>query len=141
MLNRQNNLISDIFGNYQDFIILIGLFVDDDIVNKNYEELDLTNQYQKVDRIDLHKIRPDEYDEEMYYEVLIKSERWEKNSLNDILRKIADDEIRAMFINPNAECIIVPYDGGVDIILKNTETRDSFKTKYADWLSKREDGL
>jgi len=37
--------------------------------------------------------------------------------------------------------IAAPYDGGVDFILKNNQTRDNFKEKYKEWLSEREDGL
>jgi len=37
--------------------------------------------------------------------------------------------------------IIAPYDGGVDLILKDIETRNIYKQKYSDWLSQREDGL
>jgi hypothetical protein len=140
ILDRQNSLISDIFGDNQDFIILIGLYTDD-LTTENYEDLDYINQYTKVDTLDLHKLRPEQYEDEIYYDIFIRTAKWKKHSQDKIMRKIADDEIRAIFINPGAEIIICPYDGGVDIILKDAETRDQLKRKYTDWLSNREDGL
>jgi hypothetical protein len=63
---------------------------------------------------------------------------WRSNSKNDILRAIADDEIRAMFICPSKNCIVAPYDGGVDIIVDSSKKRDELKVQYRDWLSDRE---
>jgi hypothetical protein len=39
------------------------------------------------------------------------------------------------------DTLIAPYDGGVDLILKDKEIRDQYKSKYRNWLSKRDDGL
>ncbi|NLP59304.1 hypothetical protein [Lutibacter sp. B1] len=140
ILERQNKLITDIFGNNTDFQILIGLY-QNDTMNENYEFLDYLNTFIKIMNIDLHKEKPDIYEDEMSYEIYVKQEKWNINDYNEILKKIADDEIRAIFINPQQNSLIIPYDGGVDVILKNTEERDRFKSKYADWISKREDGL
>jgi len=140
ILLRQNNLISDVFADNLDFVLLIGLY-SNDLTNENYNDLDYLTTFQKVDTVDLHEISPNDYDDEMYYEIFMRNEKWSKDSYNHILRKIADDEIRAIFVNHDAHCIVAPYDGGVDIILKDSMTRDRFKAKYSDWLSKREDGL
>jgi hypothetical protein len=64
---------------------------------------------------------------------------WETHGLDDMLRMIADDEVRAFVIA--SECLVAPYDGGVDVILKNQGTRDAFKRRFASWLSPRADGL
>jgi len=64
----------------------------------------------------------------------------ENGMKNQILKAIADDEIRAMFICPSRNCIISPYDGGVDIIVDSTKRRNELKEKYKNWLSEREDG-
>lgn len=37
--------------------------------------------------------------------------------------------------------IIAPYDGGVDIILKDVETKEYYLSKYCEWISDRVDGL
>ena len=91
--------------------------------------------------IDLHKERPEEYEDEMYFDIYVKMEKWENGKRDEMLKAIADDEIRAMFVDPSKKCVIAPYDGGVDVIVDSTEKRDKLKTKYKDWLSDREDGI
>jgi hypothetical protein len=140
IFNRQNILINDLFGDNTDIIISFGLYTDD-LSSDNYKELTDFGEFDKIQTISLHKERPDEYEDETYFDIYIKSEQWKMNSNNEILKGIADDEIRAMFICPAKDCIIAPYDGGVDIIVNSTEKRDKLKQKYKDWLSEREDGL
>lgn len=140
ILSRQNRLISDLFQS-DDFIIVIGFYNYDlsSPLTDDYFDLD---KFHKIDTLALHKIRPDEYqDDEVYYEIYMKPDNWESDKLNDLLTKIADSEIRAMLVNSTKNIIVVPYDGGMDIILPDTKTRDDFKIKYKDWLSSREDGL
>ncbi|WP_018343660.1 DUF3885 domain-containing protein [Cytophaga aurantiaca] len=142
ILNRQNTLITDLFHT-DDFIITLGLFKSDlsAQVNDDYSYFNL-NDFIKVDTLALHQIRPLEYsDYTMYYEVCIKNEIWKSGNFNELLIKIADGETRAMFINTIRNIIVVPYDGGMDIILPDTKTRDLYKTKYKDWLSNHPDGL
>ncbi len=77
----------------------------------------------------------------MCLDIFVKTEKWKKESRNEILKAIADDEIRAMFVSPSKKCVIAPYDGGVDVIVDSTQKRDRLKVKYKDWLSDREDGI
>lgn len=140
ILERQNQLMNDLIGEDTEIIISFGLYTDD-IANDNYKELNDYEEFLKVQTIDLHKERPEEYEDEMYFDIYIKKDRWKSDSKNQMLKAIADEEIRAMFICPSKNCIVAPYDGGVDIIVDSTEKRDSLKIKYKDWLSKSKDGL
>ena len=140
ILDRQNQLISDLIGKESEVAISFGLY-NLDKTNKNDIELTSFGEFEKVLRVDLRKERPEEYKEEMYFDIYIKTEKWEIGSKDEILKAIADDEIRAMFISPSGKCIIAPYDGGVDVIVDSTEKRDKLKAKYKEWLSKREDGM
>lgn len=140
ILSRQNRLIGDLFQS-DDFFIVVGFYNYDLSSPLTDDYFDLA-KFQKIDTLALHKIRPDEYqDDEVYYEIYMKSDKWESDKFNDLLTKIADSEIRAMFVNSTKNITVVPYDGGMDIILPDTKTRDDFKIKYKDWLSSREDGL
>ena len=140
ILDRQNTLINDLIGDNAEVIISFGL-CSDDLSNDNYKELTYFGEFVKVQTIDLKKERPEENDHELFLNIYIKIEKLKRNSRNEILKAIADDEIRAMFISPSSDCIIAPYDGGVDIIVDSIEKRDELKLKYKDWLSEREDGL
>jgi hypothetical protein len=64
---------------------------------------------------------------------------WDSHTLNPILMLIADDALRAFFIAP--DCLIAPYDGGIDVILKDPHTCWAFKRQFKEWLSKRQYGL
>lgn len=54
---------------------------------------------------------------------------------------IANWELSAFFVALDGQVIIAPYDGGVDVILKDEPTRDACREKYRDWLSAHESGL
>jgi hypothetical protein len=140
ILDRQNQLIDDLIGEEIEVAISFGLY-SNDIANDNYKELTDFGEFQKVLTIDLKKERPEEYEDEMYFEIFVKTEKWKKDGRNEMLKAIADDAIRAMFVSYSKKCVIAPYDGGVDIIVDSTEKRDRLKAKYKDWLSDREDGM
>lgn len=140
ILKRQNQLIDDLIGKESEIVICFGLYTND-ITNENYREITDFGEFQKVITIDLQKERPEEYEDEMYFDIFVKIENWKRDNRNEILKAVADDEIRAMFICESKKCIIAPYDGGVDLILESTELRDRLKLKYKEWLSDREDGM
>lgn len=140
ILDRQNQLINDLLGEESEVAISFGLFTND-IKNDNYKELTDFGEFLKVLTIDLHKERPEEYEDEMYFDIYVKTENWKNGNRDEILKAIADDEIRAMFVSPLSKCVIAPYDGGVDVIVDTTEKRDRLKAKYKNWLSGREDGM
>ncbi len=77
--------------------------------------------------------------DEMTFQSFVAETIWQSGGLNPLLIEIADDNIRAFIIAP--DCIIAPYDGGVDVILKDNSTKNALKIKFSDWLSQREDGL
>ena len=140
ILDRQNQLINELIGEESEVAISFGLYRRDS-TNVNYKELTDFGEFQKVLRIDLQKERPEAYLDEMYFDIYVKTEKWENGKRDEILKAIADDEIRAMFVSPSKKCVIAPYDGGVDIIVDSTEKRDRLKAKYKNWLSDREDGM
>lgn len=140
ILERQNQLISDLFEENTEIIVSFGLY-ETELTKQDSKERTEFGEFEKSKTLDLHKIRTKEYEEDSFYDVYFKSDIWKKNSKNEILKAIADDEFRAIFISPKQKCIVAPYDGGMDIIANTQEKRDELKTKYKDWLSEREDGL
>lgn len=141
LLNRQNQLITDLFGKGTEFFILFGMYDGDKSINKNYWTIPEINESVSLKVFELHNLMPGKYKEGTIYRVFGKTDIWESNKINNILKAIADDEIRAIFISSSRNCIIAPYDGGVDIIVKTTQLRDEQKLKYQAWLSAREDCL
>ncbi len=138
ILNRQNNLINDLIGEGTEIAVAFGMYTDD-LTNDNYKELADFGKFQKIYSIDLHQERPREYDSSYFLDVFVKIEQWQKGKRNELLKAIADDKIRAMFICPSKQCIVAPYDGGVDIIVESTEKRNQIRHRYKEWLSNRDD--
>lgn len=140
IFHRQNTIVEDIIGENEKVVLLFGLY-NYDITNSNYRKIEEFCEFEQVDRLALHKIRPEEYEEELYLDVYAKRTVWKANQRNSILKAIADDEIRMMIISFKKKRIINPYDGGVDLILESEEIRDTYKKKYQKWLSKHPTGL
>jgi hypothetical protein len=76
--------------------------------------------------------------EETEFESWMLEGHWETAVFNPFLTSIANDAMRAFIITP--DCLIAPYDGGMDIIFQDALTAHSFKQHFADWVSPREDG-
>ncbi len=140
ILARQNQLFEDVIGAGTKTIILFCKFTNDTIT-ENYSKIKGFISFTKTKTYNLHQIEPDNYEDKTEMEVFIKSEIWKSNSSNAILKALADDEIRAIFICSSKNRIIAPYDGGVDIIMEDENKKNEFKYKYKKWLSYRKDGL
>lgn len=139
IFDRQNQVIKDVLGE-EEIILLFGLYTND-IMNENYQKIKEFSEFEKVETIELHKLRPEENEEMLHLDIFIKTTNWESNKRNKILKAIANDEIRMMLISEKKNRIINPYDGGLDIILESEEVRNSFKEKYNKWLSNHPEGL
>ncbi len=79
--------------------------------------------------------------EDSFYDAYFLKTEWESNKFNSILKAIANDKKRAIFIVRKSKIIIAPYDSGVDFIIPDNELKDKAKFKFAYWLSEREEGL
>ena len=142
LLNRQNEIINDLFDKNSTIILVTGQYnlgehqsfiTDEEEVFKPY-------YFEYLDNINLDNLTTDSYKDEGFYSPAFAETVWISNKHNDILREIANDNIKAFFVSFDKGLIVAPYDGGVDFILKDKLTRDFYKDKYHEWLSSREDG-
>jgi hypothetical protein len=143
LLERQNTLINDLLGLNHKFILLTGEANFDGYVEIHpLSEAESIRglEFTPLEPIDLHKAFPDIWEEGKYYPIF-SEQLWEAHKFDNILKDIAEERLQAFFLSVEQQCLIAPYDGGVDCILKDRETRDYFKAKYKDWLSAREDGM
>ena len=144
LLERQNEIITDVLGENAKIIVVTGGYhweeytVPDTLSEINsLKRLSLTS----IDLVDLHEARPIEYDTGQFFRPFFCAEVWTRNHFDNILRDIAQDNLRAFFMAIEKDVVIAPYDGGMDLVLKDSRTRDHYKAKYHDWLSDREDGM
>lgn len=140
ILRRHNFILSDLFDADHSFVLLskgYGLNINVISEDKKLKVLGLQKNFWLSINVS------DETDEENYFWNLFYDEiKWRENSFNNLLRLVADDEINEiMFFSIENNIIYHPYDGGADIILKDSILRDKYKEKYRDWLSNHPKGL
>ena len=144
LLDRQNEIITDLFSDNTNLLLVTGDYnynSASDIHITKEEPIFSSYSFTILENIDLHRLSPDEYDEGQTFRPAFSETVWNLNRHNPLLKEIANDGVRAFFVSLDNKVIIAPYDGGIDIILKDTTTRDIYKQKYKDWLSEREDGF
>lgn len=101
-------------------------------------EIMLINLYQGFIPWKSESFAEEEGEEDNPYHLhlhLVEIEYPDKN-LDTLFKLVADDKLRHVMITcPESSWIFHPYDGGADVILKDSTTRDQLKNKYRDWLS------
>ncbi len=144
LLNRQNTIITDLLGDNSEVLLVSGDYHSDEHEElypiENVKSISSIN-FIPLQLIDLHKYSPDQYDQGQIFRPMFSEQVWQKNKFDNILKDIADDILRVFFVSTTKNCLVAPYDGGIDFVLKDTETRNLYKRKYSDWLSEHNDGL
>jgi hypothetical protein len=125
LLDRQNRLLDALIEQHTTIRIVINYI---DIDCHLFKSFDLENIGVFVDE-----------EHETVYQSFTFETAWKSHTLNPILMLIADGDLRAFFIA--SSCLIAPYDGGIDVILKDSPSCWAFKQNFKDWLSTRADGL
>jgi hypothetical protein len=125
LLYRQNSVIDNLIPQGTSISFVINWVEEDNYIFKSFDPQSLG-------------IIQEAEGEPAYNSYLLET-TWESHSLNPLLIMIADDMMRAFIIAPN--CLIGPYDGGMDVILKDPNACYAFKRRFKDWLSLRADGL
>jgi hypothetical protein len=147
LLTRQNQLCRDLLGEDGPILLVGGDFWEEGETRNAVEGL-LAHQPALAGialelgwRIDLHRVAPDHFEPGLLYDAAFSPQMWHDGRWDKVLQAIANDELRLMFVSLERNCIVAPYDGGVDVILADEATRDLYKGRYAAWLCAREDGL
>ncbi|OEC86651.1 hypothetical protein [Acinetobacter sp. YK3] len=145
LLDRQNKIITDCLGSDTSIFIVSGHYFTLSRNNKAYDPaFSLKYQFHLEQEINLTRANPEYYDEEdedHFFRPCSVEVTWQTNQHDDLLKKIADDELKAFMISFEKNTIVAPYDGGIDFIIFDEEKRNALRDKYKDWLSPREDGL
>lgn len=144
LLERQNTVATELLGDGSKIIIVTGEYNFKNAIEIHLlEDATSMNQFEvtKLPPIPMHQLSPDEFEDGDVYIPRFTIETWFPHKFDDIFRNIANDDLRAFFISIENKNIVAPYDGGVDLIVKDEAERDRYKKKYNDWLSYRADGL
>lgn len=140
LLKRQNTILFDVIGNDSECFLVGGNYSDSPL-EENLKHCPAFGNFhfQEFVKFPKQDFDPDilEQDEEpIYLSLLFSTYKLNEGDLNKILLCVANWEIINFFVvNFERQHIFAPYDGGVDLVLSNSDERDEFKTKYKDWLS------
>lgn len=145
LLTRQNTLLTDLLGTNKEIVVVDSEYqvegVDLSNTDPISDALSTLSFVPTKHRIDLHKLSPIDYEPGTFYQARFSEQVWQPHKFDELLREIAEDQTRAFFISWRKACIVAPYDGGVDVLLKDNATRNHYREKYRSWLSARPDGL
>lgn len=84
----------------------------------------------------------DDFADPSYWHVFASARDWWPGAFDPIVRLVAAGTVaNVMVVAPDCRWLLHPYDGGMDAIVESSAARDLLKTKYAEWLSARVDGL
>lgn len=146
LLNRHNEIITDCFGENSSIFIVSGHYFSQSSNDEDYEPVFVLPPYlfHAEKGINLKQVNPEDFYEEgedYFFRPFSTVTTWQTNQHNELLIKIAEDEVRAFMVSFEQNIIVAPYDGGIDFIIFNEAKRNALRDKYQDWLSPREDGL
>lgn len=125
LLHRQNTLIDHCIPQGTAILIVVNLIEPDSALFGAYD-------LQPLGIVQVAQGEP-------AYDSFVFETIWESSRYNTFLRMIANEELRAFIVAP--DCLIGPYDGGVDVIAKDDQACQALKGQFKDWLSARDDGL
>lgn len=144
LLDRQNEIITDVLGHSSKVFLVTNRYgwagasnIEKEADTKVFARFNST----PLDAIDLHQLYPDDYDEGQTILPAFSGQVWRPTRYDELLRMIAQDEARAFFVSKINECLVAPYDGGIDFVLRDEATKNQYRQKYIEWLSTRTDGL
>lgn len=144
LLERQNTILTDLLTNQSKIIIVTGEHsLEGSVELHPLEKVEsiTTYSFMRLMPIDMYVPGSDEYAKGQTYTPMFTEQSWQTGKFNEVLKDIALWNLQAFFISIQNQCIISPYDGGMDIILKDSQTRDFYQAKYKAWLSPRVDGM
>jgi hypothetical protein len=142
LLNRQNYLLTGLMGSNAEILLVTGDYEFDDIILPEAATNALSGfPFTPAERLDLHQLLPEEHQPGEYYQPRFSEQVWQSKRFNPLLREIANCQTTAFFASQRNACLVAPYDGGVDVVLKDEATRDYYKRLYRAWLSPLPSGL
>ncbi len=144
LLNRQNTITQALLGTRAQLLLVTGGYEIKGSINMDIPWTETALQhfsFTALPALPLREVNSVEYGKEDCYLPIFVEVDWQWGVLNNALRDVAQDDIRFFLVSREQQCLIAPYDGGMDIIAANTEARDTLKIQFQGWLSMREDGL
>ena len=146
LLARQNAVLLDVVGEGGECVVVAGSYDESpgmvDISACPALSKYLVSELAALPKQEFDPEPPEEGEAPLYLRLACGTHTLRRGLLDEVLLCVADCHIANFFVvSVERGRIFAPYDGGVDVILRDTAERDEFKSRYAQWLSARADGL
>src|SRR5215471_17093414 len=70
-----------------------------------------------------------------YWHFFVCDEKWQSGCLDAMLRQISTNEIAdVLVVGQKQKFVYAPYDGGADIIVRDSETKTKMQAQFSSWL-------
>jgi hypothetical protein len=141
LLARQNALLSDVIGVGQPCALILGDYgrgvmnADPDVVAFKPRVV------WHLPKHDYDPVNSDDVAPPLTLTLSVAALRWQPGALDALLRRVAEEQrAHAFVMRLDGARLFAPYDGGADVVLRDSAERDAFKTRYCEWLSQTPSG-
>jgi len=145
LLSRQNNAISAVFGAGSEVILIRAAhyYIDEPVpvpAGQGFAGITDLMPFEPLEAFDKHTIDAG-YEPGAMLRPEFSISVWRNGYFEPLLRLLAVEEESVFFISPDAHAIAAPYDGGIDFIFRDEETREWYRDLLREWLSPSPSGL
>jgi hypothetical protein len=139
ILERHNTVLDELFTGRNVYVVTTGWSYPGDPAVRSDDELRLHPGSKLWTSFLTNEPDPDY---RVYLHSYISRIQWQSTCLDPLLRSAADDASAGVIItDTNLDQLYHPYDGGADLILANSTSRDAMRERHSEWLSKHPQGL
>ena len=139
ILERHNTVLDELFTGQDVCVITNGWSYPGDLAVRSDDQLRL-HPGSELWTSSLTNEPDPEY--RFFRHSYISRIQWQPTCLDPLLRSVADDVSAGVIItDADLDQLYHPYDGGADVILANSTSRDAMRERHSDWLSKHPQGL
>jgi hypothetical protein len=145
LLRRQNTLLLDVVGRGEECFIVAGDWSESP---KRLPDFSTCPKLKglidtPLPSIDKQEFDPEEEDDDytpIFLNLGYGKQKVTEGFIDEVLLCVAEDVVRFFVVNFQRSRIFAPYDGGVDLVLRDSAERDTFKLKYSKWLPSHPSG-
>lgn len=80
-------------------------------------------------------------DDDLVWSIYTAEVHWSADTFAPLLHAIAADQVAHVLWIGESGSVFAPYDGGMDVFIRPIAAAEPQKARFADWMSRRSDGL
>ena len=137
ILKRHNTLLSELFAPGAEIFLLTTHYTADKTPGTSYAALAAMDMAAQPWTTIFG-----EDEDDVHAHIYVSPWTWVPGVFDPVLRLVINDQVsNIMIADPAAQCLLHPYDGGVDVIAKSPEDRSHITKLHPDWLPQHPSGL